>query len=159
MSFQLWKDKEEVLRKNNLLQKNTSMSVFNPLPSWLEFPGTWRKTSQEKSGSTARSWSSLPNLWETLNQVQGTNLVSPFCHSVQVLSSVWPFVCREWDLSVQRDRTEGRKDDHWKEGSRGERYLLFINTFRDIGTLQWPLLITKLNYQLYINVKHVLHRA
>ena len=27
MSFQLWKDKEEVLRKNNLLQKNTSMYV------------------------------------------------------------------------------------------------------------------------------------
>ena len=27
MSFQLWKDKEEVLRKNNLLQKNTSMWV------------------------------------------------------------------------------------------------------------------------------------
>ena len=27
MSFQLWKDKEEVLRKNNLLQKNTSMCV------------------------------------------------------------------------------------------------------------------------------------
>ena len=25
VSFQLWKDKEEVLRKNNLLQKNTSM--------------------------------------------------------------------------------------------------------------------------------------
>ena len=35
MSFQLWKDKEEVLRKNNLLQKNTSMYVSNDFVALL----------------------------------------------------------------------------------------------------------------------------
>ena len=32
VSFQLWKDKEEVLRKNNLLQKNTSIYVVVACP-------------------------------------------------------------------------------------------------------------------------------
>ena len=35
MSFQLWKDKEEVLRKNNLLQKNTSMYVSDDFVALL----------------------------------------------------------------------------------------------------------------------------
>ena len=36
VSFQLWKDKEEVLRKNNLLQKNTSMYVVSTLHLFLQ---------------------------------------------------------------------------------------------------------------------------